>query len=60
VSRLLADGAARIRRDAPLGAYVFVVLLGLGIQQFGVYSASVWWLGGMRPTTFFRGVRGRC
>jgi len=40
-----------------LGAYVVVVLLGLGIQQFGVYSASVWWLGGMRPTTFFRGVR---
>ena len=40
-----------------LGAYVVVVLLGLGIQQFGVYSASVWWLGGMRPTAFFRGVR---
>jgi len=40
-----------------LGAYVVVVLLGLAIQQFGVYSASVWWLGGMRPTTFFRGAR---
>jgi DAACS family dicarboxylate/amino acid:cation (Na+ or H+) symporter len=40
-----------------LGAYVFVVLLGLGIQQFLVYSAAVRWLGGMSPRAFFRGVR---
>ena len=40
-----------------LGAYVGVVLLALAIQQFVVYSASVWWLGGMAPSTFFRGVR---
>jgi DAACS family dicarboxylate/amino acid:cation (Na+ or H+) symporter len=40
-----------------LGAYVVVVLLGLAIQQFGVYSATVYWLGGMSPRTFFRGAR---
>jgi len=40
-----------------LGAYVVVVLLGLAIQQFGVYSATVYWLGGMSPRAFFRGVR---
>jgi DAACS family dicarboxylate/amino acid:cation (Na+ or H+) symporter len=40
-----------------LGAYVFVVLLALAIQQFVVYSISVAWLGGMSPRFFFRGVR---
>jgi DAACS family dicarboxylate/amino acid:cation (Na+ or H+) symporter len=40
-----------------LGAYVLVVLAALAIQQFVVYSASVSWLGGMRPLDFFRGVR---
>jgi len=40
-----------------LGAYVGVVLLALGIQQFGVYSLAVRWLGGMPPAQFFRGVR---
>jgi DAACS family dicarboxylate/amino acid:cation (Na+ or H+) symporter len=40
-----------------LAAYVGVVLLGLGLQQFVVYSASVGWLGGMSPRRFFRGVR---
>jgi DAACS family dicarboxylate/amino acid:cation (Na+ or H+) symporter len=40
-----------------LAAYVGVVLLGLAIQQFVVYSASVSWLGGMSPRRFFRGVR---
>jgi DAACS family dicarboxylate/amino acid:cation (Na+ or H+) symporter len=40
-----------------LGAYVLVVLLGLGIQQFVVYSISVSWLGGMAPIRFFRGIR---
>ena len=40
-----------------LGAYVFVVLLGLGIQQFVVYAAAVRWLGGMSPLVFYRGVR---
>ena len=40
-----------------LGWYVFVVVTGLAIQQFVVYSLSVWWLGGMRPRDFFRAVR---
>jgi DAACS family dicarboxylate/amino acid:cation (Na+ or H+) symporter len=38
-----------------LAVYVAVVLAGLAVQQFGVYSASVAWLGGMRPREFFRG-----
>jgi DAACS family dicarboxylate/amino acid:cation (Na+ or H+) symporter len=40
-----------------LGAYVLTVVVALAIQQFVVYSASVSWLGGMSPMTFFRGVR---
>jgi DAACS family dicarboxylate/amino acid:cation (Na+ or H+) symporter len=40
-----------------LAAYVGVVLAGLALQQFVVYSASVAWLGGMSPLRFFRGVR---
>ncbi len=40
-----------------LGAYVAVVLIALAIHQFGVYSLAVWWLGGMSPLFFFRGVR---
>jgi Na+/H+-dicarboxylate symporter len=40
-----------------LGGYVGVVLLGLAIHQFGVYSLSVRWLGGMSPRTFFRGIQ---
>jgi DAACS family dicarboxylate/amino acid:cation (Na+ or H+) symporter len=40
-----------------LAAYVGVVLLGLALQQFVVYSASVAWLGRISPLQFFRGVR---
>ncbi len=40
-----------------LGSYVLVVLLALALQQFGVYSLSVRWLGGMSPLRFFRAVR---
>jgi DAACS family dicarboxylate/amino acid:cation (Na+ or H+) symporter len=40
-----------------LAAYVGVVLAGLALQMFVVYSASVWWLGGMSPRVFFRGSR---
>jgi DAACS family dicarboxylate/amino acid:cation (Na+ or H+) symporter len=40
-----------------LAAYVGVVLLGLALQLFGVYSIAVRWLGGMSPLRFFRGVR---
>ena len=38
-----------------LAVYVAVVLTGLALQQFVVYSAAVAWLGGMRPRDFFRG-----
>ncbi len=40
-----------------LGAYVFVVVAGLAIQLFGVYSISLRWLGQMSPWHFFRSVR---
>lgn len=40
-----------------LGGYVLVVLAGLGLQQFGVYSLSVAWLGRLSPLRFFRAVR---
>jgi DAACS family dicarboxylate/amino acid:cation (Na+ or H+) symporter len=40
-----------------LAAYVAVVLAGLALQQFVVYSASVKWLGGMSPLHFFRATR---
>ena len=40
-----------------LGAYVLVVVLGLAIQQFVVYSLSVAWLGDMHPVRFFRAIR---
>ena len=40
-----------------LAAYVAVVVGALALHMFGTYSASVWWFGGMRPLTFFRGVR---
>ncbi len=40
-----------------LGAYVGVVVGGLAIQQFGVYSLAVYWFGGMSPLKFFRGTR---
>lgn len=39
-----------------LGKYVGVVLLGLAIHQFVVYSAAVKFFGGMSPLRFFRGV----
>jgi DAACS family dicarboxylate/amino acid:cation (Na+ or H+) symporter len=38
-----------------LAVYVAVVLTGLALQQFVVYSVSVAWLGGMNPREFFRG-----
>ena len=40
-----------------LAAYVAVVIAGLALQQFVVYSASVRWLGGMSPVHFFRATR---
>jgi DAACS family dicarboxylate/amino acid:cation (Na+ or H+) symporter len=40
-----------------LAAYALVVVLGLALHNFGVYSLSVRFLGGMSPLAFFRGVR---
>ena len=59
VACLLFTLTARFGYDAlrQLGAYVAVVLLGLAIQQFGVYSLAVRWLGGVRPLAFFRAIR---
>ena len=39
-----------------LGKYVGVVLLGLALHQFVVYSITVKWLGGMSPLHFFRAI----
>jgi DAACS family dicarboxylate/amino acid:cation (Na+ or H+) symporter len=47
-------GAAAVR---PIAAYVAVVVLGLGIHLFVVYSISVRLLGGMSPRAFFSGSR---
>jgi Na+/H+-dicarboxylate symporter len=41
----------------PLSRYVGVVVLALAIHQFVVYSAAVYFLGGMSPLRFFRGIR---
>lgn len=40
-----------------LGAYVGIVLLGLGLHMFGVYSLSVRFFGGLSPWHFFRSIR---
>jgi DAACS family dicarboxylate/amino acid:cation (Na+ or H+) symporter len=47
-------GAAALR---PVLAYVLVVVGGLVLHTAGVYSLSVWLLGGMSPRAFFRGSR---
>ena len=59
VACLLFTLTARLGFDVlrQLGAYVGVVLLALAIHQFGVYSLSVGWLGGMSPGRFFRAIR---
>jgi DAACS family dicarboxylate/amino acid:cation (Na+ or H+) symporter len=41
----------------PLAAYVLVVLVGLSIHLFVVYSLLVWVVGRTRPRRFFRDVR---
>lgn len=40
-----------------LGAYVGVVLLALSIHFFVVYSAVLWFAGGMSPVAFFKGAQ---
>ncbi|MBX3028350.1 dicarboxylate/amino acid:cation symporter [bacterium] len=59
VACLLFSLTARLGYDIlrQLGWFVLTVVLGLALQQFGVYAASVRFLGGMSPRTFYRGVR---
>jgi DAACS family dicarboxylate/amino acid:cation (Na+ or H+) symporter len=59
VGALLFTATARLGFDilAQLGAYVGVVLLGLGLHMVVVYSLSVRLLGGMSPRRFFSDVR---
>lgn len=59
VAALLFTLTAQLGAEAlvPLGKYVGVVLLALGLHQFGVYSLAVRFLGGMRPLVFFRAIQ---
>jgi len=59
VAALLFSMTARLGPDVlrQLAAYVGVVLFGLAIQMFVVYSLSVHFLGGMSPREFFSGSR---
>jgi DAACS family dicarboxylate/amino acid:cation (Na+ or H+) symporter len=59
VACLIFTLTARLGYDIlrQLGAYVLVVVLGLALQQFVVYSISVSWLGGMNPWRFFGAIR---
>jgi DAACS family dicarboxylate/amino acid:cation (Na+ or H+) symporter len=59
VACLLFTATARLGHDVlvSLGGYVLVVVTGLLLQQFGVYSASVAWLGRMSPRAFFSAAR---
>jgi len=59
VAALLFSMTARLGGDVlrQLAAFVGVVLAGLALQMFVVYSLSVRFLGGMRPVDFFRGSR---
>lgn len=59
VACLLFTATARMGFDVlrDLAAYVLVVLAGLAIQLFVVYSLAVRCLGRMRPRDFFRGSR---
>ncbi|HVP61865.1 MAG TPA: dicarboxylate/amino acid:cation symporter [Myxococcaceae bacterium] len=59
VAALLFGMTARLGFDVlrQLAAYVGVVLLGLGLHMFVVYSLSVRFFGGRNPVQFFRDVR---
>jgi len=59
VAALLFGLTARLGFDVlrQLAAYVGVVLLGLGLHMFVVYSLSVRFFGGRNPLQFFRDVR---
>jgi len=59
VFALLFTTTARLGLDAiaPVMKYVGVVVLGLGLQMFGVYSLIVWLLCGLHPRRFFAAIR---
>ena len=59
VAALIFTIAARLGLEivGVLGKYVAVVVLGLAIHQFGVYSVLVRVLARMNPLTFFRQIR---
>lgn len=59
VAFLLFNNTARFGLDllAALGWFMVTVLLGLAIHMFGVYSASIYFLAGMKPLDFFRRVK---
>lgn len=59
VFALLFTTTARLGLDAvrPVLLYVAVVVLGLGLQMFGVYSFIVWALCGISPRRFFVSIR---
>ena len=58
VACLIFNNMARFGVDllGTLAAFIFTVLLGLGIHFFGVYSLSVWFLSRINPIDFFRRV----
>lgn len=59
VGALLFTATVRLGFDVltQLAAYVGVVLLGLAIHLFGVYSLSLRWLSKRSPVQFFRDIR---
>jgi DAACS family dicarboxylate/amino acid:cation (Na+ or H+) symporter len=59
VACLLFNNTARFGLDllSALGWFIVVVLLGLSIQMFGVYSLSVWLLSRIHPLEFFRRIK---
>jgi dicarboxylate/amino acid:cation (Na+ or H+) symporter, DAACS family len=59
VAALLFTATVRLGAGvlAQIAAYVGVVLLGLGLHLFGVYSLSLAWLCKVSPLSFFRDIR---
>ncbi len=59
VAALLFTMTARVGISViiQLGTYVGVVLLGLGLHMFGVYSLSLRFFGGLSPRQFFKDIR---
>ncbi len=59
VACLIFTNVARFGIDllGALGWFVLTVLLGLGLQMFGVYSISVWFLSKLNPIDFFNRIR---